>query len=120
MLVHNKGKYVRHRGHVRLLPGANNISEKDWKFFISHKMNKKLADKGEIVAHKAKKEKELESSGEGAGLKDLSAAEAIELVKDTFDKNLLNQFKEEETRTTVIAEIENKLHEMSSPPKEGA
>ncbi len=28
MLVHNKGKYVRHRGTVRVLPGVNDIKEK--------------------------------------------------------------------------------------------
>ncbi|WP_205628681.1 hypothetical protein, partial [Acinetobacter baumannii] len=70
MLVHNKGKYVRHAEGVMLVPGANQMEAADWKSFSSHPIMKTLIDKGEIVPQK--------------DLKELGVDEAVELVKDTF------------------------------------
>ncbi|KZE64973.1 hypothetical protein AWM68_20900 [Fictibacillus phosphorivorans] len=98
MLVQNKGNYILHAAGVMLIPGANKISEAEWKDFSSHPIMKKVVDDGDVVAHEEEKD-----------FKDLKAKEAIELVKDTHDVALLNEWQEGESRTTVLEAIDAQL-----------
>ncbi|WP_419882783.1 hypothetical protein ACN6MY_03680 [Peribacillus sp. B-H-3] len=98
MLVHNKGKYVRHAAGVMLVPGGNQVSPEEFKEFSAHPLMKILVDKGEIVPQK--------------GLKDLSAEDAIDLVKDTFSVSLLEEMKETEKRKKVLESIDAQLVEI--------
>jgi hypothetical protein len=98
MLVQNKGNYILHAAGVMLIPGANKISEAEWKDFSSHPIMKKLVDEGEVEAQEKEK-----------SFKDLSATKAIELVKDTHDVSLLNEWKEEDSRKTVHEAIDAQL-----------
>ncbi|KAB8139271.1 hypothetical protein F9U64_01205 [Gracilibacillus oryzae] len=105
MLVHNKGKYVRHRKNVAIIPGVNDISERDWDTFKSHPLNKTLVDKGEIVVVKNEEDQE----GAGGKITDLNASQAIELVQDTFSIQVLEALKEDEDRKTVIDAIDKQI-----------
>lgn len=96
MFIHNKGKYVRNAAGVQLIPGANNVPEKDWKEFSAHPIIKQLVDDGEIVAKDDK----------------LSADEAIELVQDTFDLSILEEMKASESRKTVLKAIDEQIKEL--------
>lgn len=98
MLVHNKGKYVRHAEDVMLVPGTNQIETDDWKRFSSHPLMKKLIDQGEIVQQKQ--------------IKDLNVDDAIELVKDTFSLSLLEEMKAGEKRKTVLDAISTQVNEI--------
>ncbi|WP_026702857.1 hypothetical protein [Salibacterium aidingense] len=100
MLVHNKGKYVRHAAGATLLPGTNDITEKEFKRFSSHPIAKKWIDKGEIVAHEEK------------SLVDMNAKPAIEIVEDTFDKSKLEEWLDKEDRSTVIEAINKQLDQL--------
>ncbi|MFB6475768.1 hypothetical protein ACFCW7_23190 [Paenibacillus glucanolyticus] len=108
MLVHNKGNYVRNHNGVRLIPGANNISEEDWKDFSSHPLNKILIEKQEIVAH--------EDEGKAMKLADMNQQEATLLIKDTYDLNLLAELLQEEesgkNRKGVIEVIAKQAEEI--------
>jgi len=83
MLVHNKGKYVRHRGTVRVLPGVNDIKEKDWNHFKSHPLNAELVKSGEIFELGGESDSE-KSEQDYVKITDLNADEAIDMVADTF------------------------------------
>lgn len=98
MLVQNKGKYIRHAEDVMLLPGANQIEEDDFNKFSAHPLMKKLIDSGEIIAHEKEK-----------SFSELNATKAIELVKDTFNSSLLEEWKEAEKRQTVLKAIDEQL-----------
>ncbi|MGM0806516.1 MAG: hypothetical protein ACQET8_17380 [Bacillota bacterium] len=95
MLVQNKGNYILHAAGVMLIPGANKISEEEWKEFSSHPIMKKVVDKGDVVAEKS--------------FDELTASKAIELVKDTFDPSLLEAWKKEDSRKTVQEAIDAQL-----------
>lgn len=96
MIVHNKGKYVRHAEGITLIPGANNVEEKDWKKFSGHPISNKLIESGEIVAKDDK----------------LTADEAIELAYDTYDLAILEDMKATETRKTVLKAIDEQIKEL--------
>lgn len=97
MLVHNKGKYIRHAAGVTLIPGVNDIPDAEWKKYSAHPIAKKLIDAGEVSAKKVDK---------------LSAEEAIELAYDTYDLSVLQDMKENETRTTVLKAIDEQIKEL--------
>lgn len=115
MIVHNKGKYIRHIGEVRLLPGANQLSEKESKSFkadLANPLNQKLVDGGEIEVVGAD---DKDSSDPLAGI---NAGEAIELILDTFDISLLEEWAAVETRKTVAKAIKEQIEAIKNPPED--
>ncbi|MDQ0299644.1 hypothetical protein J2S78_002064 [Salibacterium salarium] len=116
MLVHNKGKYVRHAAGATLLPGVNDVKESDYKRFSSHPIAKKWIEKGEIKTF----EKE-ETDGEDTTVqstKDLNAEGAIDLVEDTFTVSMLEDWEEKEDRKTVLEAIDKQLAELEGKEDE--
>ncbi|MGY4689340.1 hypothetical protein [Salibacterium sp. K-3] len=125
MLVQNKGKYIRHAAGVRLLPGANQISVADWKRFSGHPIAKRWIDKSEIVTFEKESADEKESVEDETGddtegaqsVTEINANPAVELVKDTFEPELLTKWKQEEqekdNRKTVIDAIDKQLAELN-------
>ncbi|WP_346235724.1 hypothetical protein MKY04_09285 [Lysinibacillus telephonicus] len=103
MIVHNKGNYTRHAAGVMVIPGVNTIEDADFEKFSKHPLIKTLINKGEIVVP------EGSSSEKAQTLKDLSAEDAIELVKDTFSVEYLEELKESETRKTVLTAIDAQI-----------
>jgi len=122
MLVHNKGKYVRHRGNVRILPGVNDMKEKDWNHFKGHPLNAELVKVGEIALVKGH-ETEEQTDSDDLKITDLNAEEAIETVEDTFSLELLEEFKADEqaskNRKTVVDAIEAQIKELTENPEGG-
>ena len=110
MLVHNKGKYVRHAAGVTLVPGANDVDEQDFKDFSGHPIMKKVVESGEIEA--LKKVGDNDGSGGAETTKDLNASDAIEMVKDTYDPSLLEKWKEDDDRKTVQDAIDKQLEDI--------
>lgn len=107
MIVHNKGNYIRHIG-VRLIPGANELKEDAIDVFLQecdHPLNKVLIDNKEIVF-------------ELKGISELSAPKASSLVKDTFDLNLLEEWKDAETRKSVLKAIDEQIEAIKNPPSD--
>jgi len=111
MIVHNKGKYIRHFGTVRLIPGTNRLNTEDTKAFkisLSNKLNKSLVDSREIYFEERK-------------FTNLNAPDALELIRDTYDLSVLNQFlKDEEAkgtkkRSTIIETINAQIDAIKNP-----
>jgi len=116
MLVHNKGNYIRYFGDVRLLPGANELDEKQAKEFseqAKNKLNAAVIDRKEVVVASTGKGKEA------ASLEDLNANDAMLLIADTFDLVLLEKWLTDENkgkkRVTVIKAIEEQADEIKNP-----
>ena len=128
MLVHNKGKYVRHRGTVRVLPGVNDMKEKDWKHFIGHPMNAQLHKNEEIIplngGPKTEEVDATEPSVDELTITGIDAKEAIEVAKDTFSIELLKEFKADEEsskkRSTVLEAINAQIKELTEDPEDNA
>lgn len=110
MLVQNKGELVRIIG-VRLVPGVNNLSAADSKKYADEAqlpLNKYLIDHGEIA---------VVSPG---NISSVSPEKAVQLVNDTFDLGLLDQFIKDEAagknRKTVIDAINTQIDSIKNPP----
>ncbi|HCU0724770.1 TPA: hypothetical protein OUF48_000753 [Enterococcus faecalis] len=122
MLVHNKGKFIRHIGDVRLIPGMNELSSSDIEAFTKEMevpLNEALKKSGEIdILDHTEKSKEDEVSG----LSGLTANKAVESIADTFDLELLVKWLEEEqankNRTTVVKAIENQIDDIKNPDED--
>lgn len=120
MLVQNKGEFVRHIG-VRLVPGTNKIfsfQEEEFEKALENKLNKHLVDTGEIVIIKADDDKKSAADTLSA----LSSSKAIELVKDTYELSVLEEFQKEEEvgkkRKTVIEAVKQQIEDIKSPPED--
>lgn len=114
MIVKNLGKYIRHFGDVRLIQGTNKLDETETILFkeaLKHPLNKVLVDKSEI---------EFEEKTES--ISDMSAKDAEKAIKDTFDLNLLDEFKEDEEggkkRATVIKAIDLQIESIENPDED--
>ncbi|NSW04805.1 hypothetical protein [Enterococcus faecalis] len=122
MLVHNKGKFIRHIGDVRLIPGMNELSSSDIEAFtegMEVPLNKALENQGEIeILDQPQKGKTKNS----VGFSELAANKAVESIADTFDLELLEKWLEEEqankNRTTVVKAIENQIDDIKNPDKD--
>lgn len=117
MLVHNKGNYIRHVG-TRLIPGVNSLDDSSATLFLevvaNNPLNKALV--GKELFYDEKKET-------SAGITDMKAEEAIELINDTFDIDLLNTFQDEEEaldkpRKTVLKAIEARIESIVNPDED--
>lgn len=109
MLVHNKGKYVRHVGGVMLIPGGNDVTENELERIQAHKLARFLIEKGELV---------VPEQGKAKDITNLNATEAIELVKDTFNIQLLKDWEEKEQRKTVLKAIEDQVSGILNPKED--
>ncbi|HAP4189220.1 TPA: hypothetical protein IUV29_002228 [Enterococcus faecalis] len=122
MLVHNKGKFIRHIGDVRLIPGMNELSSSDIEAFtrgMEVPLNKALENQGEIeILDQPQKGKTKNS----VGFSELAANKAVESIADTFDLELLEKWLEEEqankNRTTVVKAIENQIDDIKNPDED--
>lgn len=117
MLVHNKGRYIRHFGDVRLIPGTNELDAKqaaELNEQMQYPLNKALLNK-EIVIVGGEK-------AEGKSIADLNVNDTAILVADTFDVALLEKWLEAEKadkkRKTVILAIEEQIEAIKNPDKE--
>lgn len=112
MLVQNKGEYVRNIG-VRLIPGVNRLSGADSKLYadeVKHPLNKYLVEHGEIA---------VVSPGNIAAV---SPEKAVELIQDTYDLSLLDQFTKDENvkrkSKKVLDAIAAQVESIKNPPKD--
>lgn len=94
----------------RLLPGINEVLAEAWE------EAKKLTVVRHYISTGAFQELELER----AGLRHLTVEAAIEQVGQTFDRDLLKQWKGTETREPVITAIELQIDNVTFKPERDA
>jgi hypothetical protein len=120
MLVKYKKLNTVAFGNVRLIPGTNDVPQKDWEAALKlYPLVRHLVDAGEIEtfdksgnvrdddastpASKAQPPLEVED------LSKLAEKKAVAMVKDTVDERLLNAWYQTEKRKAVIVAIEGQF-----------
>ncbi|MFJ7662018.1 hypothetical protein ACIQXW_06410 [Lysinibacillus sp. NPDC097162] len=103
MLVQNKGNHAYTANGLTLNPGTNKVVEKEFEHFLTHPLMKYLNDKGEFVY-------------EGEKTKP-SAKDAIAMIEDAFDVDMLEGLKVEESRKSVLDAIDKRIEELTNPEK---
>ncbi|WP_313893862.1 hypothetical protein [Psychrobacillus sp.] len=103
MLVQNKGNHSYQANGLTLIPGTNKVDEQDFEKFIAHPLMAHLDQKGEFVYDKEKSKP--------------NAKEAIAMIEDAFDVDMLKALKEDEDRKTVVDAIDKRIEELSNPEK---
>ncbi|MBL6722490.1 MAG: hypothetical protein ISQ13_00615 [Candidatus Margulisbacteria bacterium] len=118
---------------IVLKPGVNpNIKESDWSEVAKNPIIKKKIDDGIIVPmpsklkaasnadEKKKIKEEIQSelnSGAAKDLAEYTVKEATKLITETYDVEILKQWKYEENRSTVQKAIDEQLELISSEGK---
>ena len=119
--------------NIILKPGVNpNIKESDWTEVAKNPIIKKKIDDGIIVPmpsklktasnaeDKKKIKEEIQSelnSGAAKDLAEYTVKEATKLITETYDVEILKQWKYEENRSTVQKAIDEQLELISSEGK---
>jgi len=103
MIIRNIGRFVKHIEGVMLLPGTNEVTDKQFKKISAHPLFEKIDD---LVVEKKKE------------ITKLTVKEAKELIEDTFNPELLRSWKEKDSRTGVIKSIDKQLEELLNPPED--
>lgn len=96
--MHEKTRYT-------LKPGVNDLPPEVWESWSKTKVMQALVAEKKIVAP----EVEAEKAPQLANLDSLKPKEATDLVKQTFDAELLEKWVTDEKRTGVIKAIEKQL-----------
>lgn len=103
MLVQNKGNHSYTANGLTLTPGTNKVDEKEFERFLTHPLMKHLNDKGEFVYEGDKTRP--------------PAKDAIAMIEDAFDIDMLKNLKAEEDRKTVLDAIDKRIEELTNPEK---
>lgn len=91
------GKEVEEIKDLKLMPGTNEVDAALWK----------EAKKIKVVRHKLEDEEFLEMTG--TTLADLKGTKAKEVIRDTFDRDLLKKWLDMEKRPGIQAAIQEQL-----------
>ncbi|MBC2077676.1 hypothetical protein HCA99_00450 [Listeria booriae] len=110
MIVHNKGDYTYNIG-ARIIPGANNLEGSD---IDAYKAAVKLPLNAALV-------KDIIIVQEAEDITQMNVEKAGDLISDTWDLQVLEQFKEKEEsskspRSTVIRALEKQVESIVNPP----
>lgn len=110
-------------GGMILFPGHNVVDDKLFDSVKSHPLVAMRFDREELVLKVRKKnvevkadgeEVEIESEEEADGINDLNVKDAKEVIKDTFNRDLLNAWLRDETRSSVKSALKDKIEELTS------
>jgi len=96
------------------IPGVNKFEDKEWAKAKKHpQVIKWLGDKTlEIITEKDAKQEDAESKNASLELADLTAKEAIQVVKQCWNTKLLESWLETEERATVLSVVNKQLDEL--------
>jgi hypothetical protein len=111
MLIKYNRDGIHHAGAMRLLPGLNEVDEKQFAEAETWPAFKALIDEGIVEPVLTKKAKP-------ADLTKMPVREVIDLVKQTVSKEMLEEMLKAEKREPVIKAIEAQLEAIDpSKPK---
>lgn len=112
-------------GSVTLMPGNNQIKESDWDAVKEHPIMKMRLDRGDFTLNDLKKATDATDGGarlkkreSAQTLSDLNVKEACDLIADTYDRETLLRWADEDKRKTVDLAIDAQLKKISLLPKE--
>jgi hypothetical protein len=103
------------RAQVELSPGINEVSENEWVV-----MQTILAGDNEITVVKTESKSTAEKPKHARALKDVSASQAAEIVKNCSSGQTLKKWYRTETREIVLLAILNRLKKLNIDPFENS
>lgn len=92
---------------IKLMPGANDVPDKDWEKIKDHPHVKQKIEDGEI---------EILKTGVDS-LSEIQPAKAVEIVKDTLDYGLLKKWEANESRKKVSEAISLQIQKLTTSDK---
>jgi hypothetical protein len=105
-------KYNLTRSQVSLLPGINEVTDKEWDVMKTH-LSREIARKEIITIEKQVAKDKKNPSGSAHNLKDIpSTKEAVKLVVECVNPDTLTKWYQEETRQEVRLAIVEKMKEL--------
>ena len=104
VLVRNHGNFVKHIRNLVLYPGTNEVSKKDLDNASTHPLFDRIVESGEIEIL-------------GDDITKLKVPEAKKTIQDTFIIDMLEDWKEKETRVTLKKEIEQQIEKLTKDSK---
>lgn len=108
---HKKPGQMSDLKHHTLLPGVNAVGDDEWDEAKKLPLIKALLDNGTLA--------EIKPAGKKKAAKDISEfkdTEAIKLVKETTDMDLLTSWREN-AKPAVLKAIDAQVEELKAPPK---
>jgi len=109
-------------GSVTLMPGSNQVKDTDWDLVKEHPIMKIRLARGDFTFNELKKatdgDAKVEKKEPAQTLSDLNVKEACDLIADTYDRETLLRWADEDKRKTVDLAIDAQLKKISLPPKE--
>ena len=128
LINYNKANICGFDG-FRLIPGINRISEEQWKpvqllqaekikLGIITDVSPLSSSEGEAEQKRGRGRPKKEESKPSHELAAFEIEKAIEIIKETVDSNLLNEWLKLEDRKTVKLIIAEQLHKLELPPVE--
>lgn len=117
MLVLNNKPHIRDAYEMKLYPGVNDVDPAKWaEATVKYKDQEILAllDKGDLVVLEKDEVKMVAPEKETKTLKGFSKKKALEVIKDTFNYELLAFWKASDDRPDVIVAIEKRVEEMKA------
>lgn len=110
MLIKYNREGLHHAGNLHLMPGLNEVNEKDFAEAEKWQAFKALIDEGIIEKLSTKDGKEPDFSK-------MSQREVLELVKATVSKDVLEEMFANEKREPVLAAITEQLEAIDPTKK---
>lgn len=141
MMIKYSGTNIHALGHIEqdktkpsygpqdihwLRPGWNEFPSHVWRMYEDHpEILKKLKDgtielmDEKVLAGKNGKKKSIGTSDEPIDLKDLPESKAIEIVKGTYNREMLQRWLDEENRSKVKRSLEEQIKPLLPESKAG-
>lgn len=120
ILVENKKSHVFGIGNLRVggaepsvvafLPGVNRIERPVWDALKSNPLIQQCVEKGELEIN------ELDTDN-NQGLQNMPVREAYKVIKNTFNKNLLVEWRDADTRSVIHRYVDTQLRLINATPE---
>lgn len=114
LIKYNKPNLFR-IGNKRFISGINKITQSEWDDIKNHPMIEGIFDDGLLEWVKDSPDSK-ESGNKSIVITDFKLSEAKNLVKNTVDIKLLQEFKKAESRNEILELIDSQISLVTPPP----
>lgn len=108
------GKVDKARPALQLLPGMNEVEKTVWESVSEHPNVKLYIEEDDLIVHD---DLQTEDGGEADGISKLAVKKATQIIKATFDTELLAKWRGEDTRATVLTAIDKQVEKVNASVK---
>jgi hypothetical protein len=117
MLVKYNHPNIRDAYGLKFYPGVNDVDPAKWDRAMKDPEIANLVEDGKLVVLKADESKSEEEGKTVSSLKGYSKKKALDVIKSTFNYEMLALWKASDDRPEVIVAIEKQIAEMKEDAK---